>query len=295
MSLTDDRTVEQTPVAVPDGVEYVEPEGCISCGAAKIQARGRCSSCYRRAHRAGEFVAGWQPLSVRIENYTVDPETGCWDWHGGKSDRGYGSISLDGRSHQAHRVSYELYVGPIPDGLQIDHLCRNRGCINPAHLEPVTCRENVRRGEGPSAVNATRTHCKHGHPLSGDNLRISRNGKRRCRACARISTARRRAVVVADPIPMEVRELARGIAADIRKRGHFQEKPGQELWWCPGSSGSVCVVVNPTMHALAYDPDRFDALKRLLPTTSPATWSDLTPTADVLATLDRIAEGLVER
>jgi HNH endonuclease len=104
----------------------------------------------------------------------------CWDWTGGITGNGYGYIYLDGRGTPrvaAHRVAYELLVGPIPPGLQIDHLCRNRRCVNPLHLEVVTQTENVRRG-----ANHWRnlTHCKYGHPLDGWSA-----GRRYCRECTR--------------------------------------------------------------------------------------------------------------
>lgn len=124
-------------------------------------------------------------------------ENGCWEWIGPKVGRGYGNIvwRLPGKPRRyrhkvAHRVAYETMRGPIPDGLTLDHLCRNRGCVNPWHLEPVTSRENTLRGISPAAVNARLTHCKRGHPLSGDNLRLvqSPSGKRgrSCRTCAKI-------------------------------------------------------------------------------------------------------------
>src|SRR6266576_3456485 len=86
----------------------------------------------------------------------------CWPWQANRG-RGYGNVWIAGRMYRAHRVAYELLIGPIPEGLTLDHLCRNRGCVNPAHLEPVTSRENTLRGEGISANNARKTHCKHGH------------------------------------------------------------------------------------------------------------------------------------
>lgn len=109
----------------------------------------------------------------------------CLIWTGAVQSRGYGSVGIGGRTHLAHRVSYALNVGPIPDGMQIDHVkdrgCRSRRCINPAHLEPVTPRENVNRtGHG------RQTHCKRGHPLSGRNLVLKqRVGRveRNCRTC----------------------------------------------------------------------------------------------------------------
>ncbi len=104
---------------------------------------------------------------------------GCWLWRGYKTRNGYGRFWMDGRTQPAHRVSYELHVGPIPDGLHIDHLCRNRMCVNPEHLEPVTLAENNRRGA------AVITHCPQGHEYAGDNLYIGRDGKRYCRTCHR--------------------------------------------------------------------------------------------------------------
>ncbi len=111
---------------------------------------------------------------------------GCWIWTGafGGSKGNYGVLVLARSNRYAHRVMYELLVGKILRGLTLDHLCRRPRCVNPDHLEAVTHRENVLRGESPPANQARRTHCIRGHALEGDNLRIYR-GARRCRACAR--------------------------------------------------------------------------------------------------------------
>ncbi len=110
----------------------------------------------------------------------------CWEWTAHKNFGGYGEIKAGAPSRKslmAHRVSYELAGKSIPDGLQLDHLCSNPGCVNPQHLEPVTCRENLMRGNTWAAHNASKTHCNHGHEFSGGNLRIEPDGSRACRMC----------------------------------------------------------------------------------------------------------------
>ena len=113
----------------------------------------------------------------------------CWPWAGYIDRDGYGRLGRDGL---AHRLAYELYVGAIPVGLTIDHLCRNRWCVNPSHLEPVTRRVNTLRGAGPTAVNARKAACTNGHELDGDNTYWV-HGRRQCRACNRAAVARYRA------------------------------------------------------------------------------------------------------
>jgi len=112
---------------------------------------------------------------------------GCWTWLGANNGNGWGRFhNGDGRMIPAHRFSYELLVGTVPDGYELDHLCRNRSCVNPLHLEPVTHRENMRRGEGVASTNAKKTHCIHGHPFTPDNTRINKaTGHRVCRSCRR--------------------------------------------------------------------------------------------------------------
>jgi len=130
-----------------------------------------------------------KPVSERLASKYVVDESGCWLWTATRDARGYGKVSREGRMALAHRVSYELHVGPIPDGLTLDHLCRVRHCVNPAHLEPVAHAENVRRGA------AVQTHCRKGHPFDEANTHIDKRGWRECRACHRLSTARRRALL----------------------------------------------------------------------------------------------------
>lgn len=119
-------------------------------------------------------------LEERLSRYTVD-ENGCWRWSGAIKENGYGCLSLDGRVRYTHRLAYELWVGPVPDGMQLDHLCRNRACMNPAHLEPVTPSVNVRRGESPGAKALRRTHCVQGHAYAEHG--VIRMGRRVCRTC----------------------------------------------------------------------------------------------------------------
>ena len=107
----------------------------------------------------------------------------CWPWLAASSN-GYGAVSYEGRMSPSHRVAYTLLVGPIPEGLVIDHLCRNPPCQNPKHLEPVTQAENVRRGDS-GKMWAAKTHCPRGHPYSGENLYITITGGRACRICGR--------------------------------------------------------------------------------------------------------------
>jgi hypothetical protein len=109
-------------------------------------------------------------------------ESGCWEWTRGKLPQGYGVVSIAGRPWRAHRALFEILAGPIPDGLGLDHLCRNRCCVNPDHLEPVTTRENLMRGATLAARNAVKTHCPRGHAYDEANTR-QHNGRRFCRAC----------------------------------------------------------------------------------------------------------------
>lgn len=118
-----------------------------------------------------------------LDRISIDLKTGCWKWTGTILNCGYGQIQIHKAKYVAHRLSYELFISPIPKGLQIDHLCRNRRCVNPAHLEPVTCQENLLRGNTWAARNAAKTHCINGHEFTAENIYFSPEGWRYCRRC----------------------------------------------------------------------------------------------------------------
>lgn len=152
----------------------------------------------RTPSKSGKIVVGTDTIGRPIWIKPIDPADKLWSrvaagpndciiWTGGKSNHGYGTVVVNGRKTYAHRLAYELSIGRIPDGLHLDHLCRNRACCNPWHLEPVTPTENTRRGE-----IAQRTHCPVGHPYDEVNTRMRAGGngrdgkplvKRDCRAC----------------------------------------------------------------------------------------------------------------
>lgn len=113
-------------------------------------AQGYCSKHYRQYRRTGSPHRTFcETLNERLDKYHVKAPNGCWEWIGGKT-HGYGMVrSSPTTTVQAHRASYERHIGPIPEGLHVDHLCANRACINPAHLEPVTMQENIKRGGQP--------------------------------------------------------------------------------------------------------------------------------------------------
>lgn len=157
-----------------------------------------CSPCNIPYLASGNLPASVRTMSllklplVFQDRIMPEPFSGCWLWVGSLQANGYASAGYQGRTVRAHRKIYEILVAPIPDGLQLDHLCRVRSCCNPDHLEPVTPTVNKLRGISVVAINARKTHCVRGHPLYGANLRIHHvNGKRRrsyrqCRICKRI-------------------------------------------------------------------------------------------------------------
>ncbi len=127
------------------------------------------------------------PLTQRILKNVVVNDDGCWEWQLSLDKDGYGKIHHAKVATRAHRAAYIAFVGPIPDGLETDHLCRVRHCCNPAHMEVVTHRENTLRGTSPSALCARKTHCPKGHAYDPQNTRLDDRNRRNCRACQRIA------------------------------------------------------------------------------------------------------------
>lgn len=139
---------------------------------AKTVCHARSMTKYTHAERVARAMA-------KIEKRA----DGCWIWRGRINSDGYGMTGWTSFEPSAHRFTYRVLVGPIPEGLTLDHLCRNRACVNPAHLEPVTMRENILRGEGIAAKNAAKTHCLRGHEFTPENTYATPSGGRGCKAC----------------------------------------------------------------------------------------------------------------
>lgn len=146
------------------------------------------------------------PVEALWGKVAFDGLTGCWKWVGYRNPAGYGMVGLGPRGPQrrpwlAHRVFYTLLVGPIPDSLQLDHLCRVRACVNPAHLEPVTNAENHFRARG---LRKPKLKCRQGHLLSEDNVIVAtsaRGVERRCRTCAKENWTKQNAKRVTRKLP----------------------------------------------------------------------------------------------
>ncbi len=180
---------------------------CMECGRPSTRLKHkRCGACYMRIRRGTSGPAKpWtvdpelQRLTLQVSGSSdtfatrvfssIDVRGVCWEWTGTLDPAGYGVLGRGQRGAgniAAHRAAYELLAGSIPDGMHLDHLCRNHPCVNPDHLEVVTPEENKRRGYGIARLYAMRTHCNHGHPLDGVT-KVSKSGRqvRYCKTCAR--------------------------------------------------------------------------------------------------------------
>jgi hypothetical protein len=164
-------------------------------------ARGWCKKHWSRWSRTGDPTKVLRILDDPIASFWSKVDRcdldECWPWLGAPSWNGYGIAYVSGRQIKAHRYSYSLNVGPISDGLQIDHVwargCRRRDCVNPFHLEAVTSEVNTARSDGPTARDLRKTHCPKRHPLIGDNIYVGTTGGRRCRTCRTEQRIARRA------------------------------------------------------------------------------------------------------
>lgn len=158
-------------------------------------ARSLCKTHYNRELRDRPFPPLPVPYAAGNDEAfwsRVEKSDGCWEWTGSKTAQGYGNVRLPtGTNGYAHRVAYTLAIGEIPAGKVLDHLCRNRSCVRPDHLEPVSQRENVLRGA--SAYGPLKTACPHGHDMTdATNVYARPDGSKVCRSCARAQNDQRR-------------------------------------------------------------------------------------------------------
>ncbi len=175
-----------------------------------VKARGYCVQHYTRWLRHGltsinlrnRGIPTAERFWMKVDKRGINE---CWPWLAHTTSNGYGRFKLNNRLILAHRMAYEMYKGPIPESLTLDHLCRNRICVNPAHLEPVTLKDNNLRGFSFAAQNAKKTHCAHDHPFDLLNTYFSHEGGRACRKCRVLRNRKYKAKryhVIVTPIPV---------------------------------------------------------------------------------------------
>jgi hypothetical protein len=175
---------------------YALPTECADPGCVRdAHSRGLCSTHYGRHRIAGTLPQRAPVRALALSRFAQQIEesaTGCWEWTGSLTYQGYGQFTIERKNVRTHRLAYELAGGELDETLVLDHLCRNRACCNPAHLEQVDQRTNTLRGVGPSAAFAHRNHCSAGHEYTEQNTR--RVGTYRfCRTCDREKARRLRA------------------------------------------------------------------------------------------------------
>lgn len=164
-------------------------EGCN----APHKARGWCRLHYERWQRTGSPIERSDLDRLMEKVSRGEYPTDCWAWTGATTANGYGRFQMGGVHWMAHRASFVLAGNEIPDGMQLDHLCRNTTCVNPDHLDVVTPRENTMRGTSFAPVNAAKTECHNGHPFDAENTYVMPDGGRGCRACRREADRRYKA------------------------------------------------------------------------------------------------------
>lgn len=181
---------------------YATERLCLHCDVgfrpqAQAAKRGNGLYCSRRCYYAATCptleARFWEKVDKNGPVPAYRPDLGpCWIWTAGKNIWGYGRfwVKENNRKVQAHRLPYEWENGPMPEGLEPDHLCRVRSCVRPSHLEAVTRRENTIRGIAPPAVNARKTICSRGHPFTPENTHRGPNGQRVCRQCHAVRNER---------------------------------------------------------------------------------------------------------
>lgn len=198
------------------------------CSASKHHAKGMCYPHYQATWRAKQPKTDPEGVARRRRQRSwdrfwslVDVGGPCWIWTGTLDYKGYGRAMYRNQPIRfTHRIVWEMLVGPVPEGLELDHLCRVRACCNPDHLEPVTHAENMRRG-----ITATKTHCPKGHPYAGENLKVNSRAGRQCRTCSAYHSAQSKARKRALNPPLD-----RRIPDDVRAQIREEYVPGRNRW-----------------------------------------------------------------